>query len=64
MSGFSYPEWIGEVYPEGTKRDGMLAAYAKIFNAVEINMSFRRTPEETTIDKWRDAVPATASASR
>ena len=57
MSGFSYPEWIGEVYPAGTKRDDMLAAYAAIFDAVEINMSFRRTPVETTIDRWRDAVP-------
>ncbi|MEX2393672.1 MAG: DUF72 domain-containing protein [Actinomycetota bacterium] len=57
MSGFSYPEWIGEVYPPGTKRDGMLAAYSRIFPCVEINMSFRRTPVETTIDKWREAVP-------
>jgi uncharacterized protein YecE (DUF72 family) len=57
MSGFSYPEWIGDVYPEGTKRSGMLAAYAKVFPAVEINMSFRRTPEESTIDRWRDSVP-------
>jgi uncharacterized protein YecE (DUF72 family) len=59
MSGFSYPEWIGEIYPKGTKRSAMLAAYAEIFDAVEINMSFRRTPEEVTIDRWRDAVPET-----
>lgn len=58
MSGFSYPEWIGDVYPTGTKRDGMLAEYSKIFNAVEINMSFRRTPVEKTIDRWRDTVPS------
>ena len=57
MSGFSYPEWIGEIYPPGTKRDGMLAEYAKIFPVVEINMSFRRTPVEKTIAKWREAVP-------
>jgi uncharacterized protein YecE (DUF72 family) len=56
MSGFSYPEWIGEVYPEGTKRDGMLASYATIFGVVEINMSFRRTPQDKTIAKWREAV--------
>jgi uncharacterized protein YecE (DUF72 family) len=57
MSGFSYPEWIGDVYPAGTKREAMLGEYAKIFNAVEINMSFRRTPQESTIDRWRDTVP-------
>lgn len=57
MSGFSYPEWIGDVYPPGTKRDGMLGEYAKIFPSVEINMSFRRTPTAKTIDRWREAVP-------
>ncbi len=57
MSGFSYPEWIGEIYPVGTKRKDMLEAYARIFNAVEINMTFRRKPEEKTIDRWRDSVP-------
>lgn len=58
MSGFSYPEWIGDVYPAGTKRDGMLAEYAKIFDAVEINMTFRRQPAASTIEKWREAVPS------
>lgn len=57
MSGFSYPEWIGEIYPEGTKRKDMLAAYATIFPAVEINMTFRRRPEAKTMEKWREAVP-------
>lgn len=57
MSGFSYPEWIGEIYPQGTKRKDMLAAYATIFPVVEINMTFRRRPEVRTMEKWRDAVP-------
>ena len=57
MSGFSYPEWIGEIYPPHTKRNDMLAAYAQIFDAVEINMSFRRTPVDTTVERWRDATP-------
>jgi uncharacterized protein YecE (DUF72 family) len=57
MSGFSYPEWIGEIYPEGTKRKDMLATYATIFPIVEINMSYRRNPLPRTIDTWREAVP-------
>jgi uncharacterized protein YecE (DUF72 family) len=56
MSGFSYPEWIGEIYPEGTKRKDMLATYATIFPTVEINMSYRRNPLPKTIDTWREAV--------
>lgn len=57
MSGFSYPEWIGEIYPVGTKRNAMLSAYADIFPTVEINMTFRRLPKPEAADKWRDAVP-------
>jgi uncharacterized protein YecE (DUF72 family) len=57
MSGFSYPEWIGEIYPAGTKRKDMLATYATIFPSVEINMSYRRNPLPKTIDTWRDTAP-------
>jgi uncharacterized protein YecE (DUF72 family) len=56
MSGFSYPEWIGDFYPPKTKREQMLAHYATRFDAVEINMTFRRDPAPTTIERWRDAV--------
>jgi uncharacterized protein YecE (DUF72 family) len=56
MSGFSYPEWVGDFYPKGTKREGMLAYYSTRFGAVEINMSFRRDLPESTVLRWRDAV--------
>lgn len=56
MSGFSYPEWVGDFYPPGTKREAMLAHYATRFGAVEINMTFRRQAAPTTIDRWREAV--------
>lgn len=55
MSGFSYPEWVGDFYPAGTKREGMLSYYATRFDAVEINMTFRRQAAETTIERWHDA---------
>jgi uncharacterized protein YecE (DUF72 family) len=57
MSGFSYPEWIGRLYPEGTKRADFLARYAERFDAVEVNMTFRRRPQEQTLVKWRETVP-------
>lgn len=56
MSGFSYPEWVGDFYPPGTKRDAFLAHYATRLSAVEINMTFRRMPAPTTLEKWQDAV--------
>lgn len=57
MSGFSYPEWIGDFYPPKTKREKFLEYYATRFDAVEINMTFRRDPKPITIERWRDAVP-------
>ena len=56
MSGFSYPEWIGDFYPPKTKREKFLEYYATRFDAVEINMTFRRDPAPKTIERWRDAV--------
>src|SRR4051794_969161 len=56
MSGFSYPSWIPDFYPKGTKPAAMLAYYSTRFNAVELNMTFRRDVPESTVTKWRDAV--------
>jgi uncharacterized protein YecE (DUF72 family) len=57
MSGFSYPEWIPDFYPKGTKRQRLLEAYAERFDAVELNMTFRRDVPESTVTKWRREVP-------
>lgn len=57
MSGFSYPEWVGTFYPEGTRRSDFLAHYATRFGAVEINTTFRRNPAEKTLVKWGETVP-------
>jgi len=56
-SGFSYPSWVGPFYPPGTKRPGMLAAYAERLVAVEINNTFYRMPKADLLERWRDAVP-------
>ena len=56
-SGFAYDEWRGPFYPEGTKREGMLAYYAGRFPTVEINYTFRRHPSERTLAAWREQTP-------
>jgi len=56
MSGFSYPEWVGDFYPPKTKQKDMLAYYSTRFPAVEINMTFRRRIDAKTVERWRDAV--------
>jgi uncharacterized protein YecE (DUF72 family) len=56
MSGFSYPEWVGDFYPPKTKQKDMLAYYSTRFPTVEINMTFRRRIDAKTVERWRDAV--------
>jgi len=43
-SGYSFPHWVGTVYPEGTRQSDMLKTYARDFDAVEINFTYYRDP--------------------
>ncbi|MCX4243438.1 DUF72 domain-containing protein [Paraliomyxa miuraensis] len=45
-------DWTGELYPPGTPASQRLAAYARIFNAVEGNTTFYATPPPTTVARW------------
>jgi len=56
-SGFAYPEWKGIFYPEELKDEAMLHFYASRFRSVEINYTFRRTPEERTLRTWAERTP-------
>lgn len=42
--GYSNEDWIGLLYPEGTKKDQFLEVYSQHFNAVELNSSFYGIP--------------------
>jgi uncharacterized protein YecE (DUF72 family) len=42
--GYSNDDWIGLLYPPGTKPTDYLKVYAKHFNAVELNSSFYAIP--------------------
>ena len=39
-SGFSYKDWMGKFYPEGTQDRDRLRVYAEHFDTVEINASY------------------------
>jgi uncharacterized protein YecE (DUF72 family) len=43
-SGYSYPSWVGDFYPEGTRPEKMLAYYCRHFPIVELNFTFYRPP--------------------
>jgi len=56
-SGWSYDDWIGNFYPEQTKKVDFLASYARRFSTVEIDSSFYGIPRVSTVEKWYDSVP-------
>jgi len=56
-SGFSYPSWKGGFYPADAKPDTFLRHYAERVNAVELNNTFYRVPEEGQFDRWAAQVP-------
>jgi len=56
-SGYSYPEWKGNFYPEKMSAKDMLGYYAGRFPTVEINNTFYRMPTEKLLSGWADQVP-------
>lgn len=56
-SGFSYKEWKGSFYPEKMKEADMLPYYAERFDTVELNNTFYRLPNESTLQQWAGRVP-------
>lgn len=56
-SGYSYKEWVGPVYPPGTRTSQMLALYAQRFSTVELNFTYYRMPEASTLERMSQDVP-------
>lgn len=57
-SGFAYPQWKPQFYPEGVPQKRFLEYYASRLNAVEINYTFRRLPAAATLESWVKATPS------
>jgi uncharacterized protein YecE (DUF72 family) len=55
--GYSYPDWVGTVYPRGTKSGQMLALYSRLFPAVELNFTFYRTPTAAMLARQAEQTP-------
>ena len=56
-SGYSYKEWKGNFYPEKLAAKKMLQFYAQQLPAVEINYTFYRLPNASTLESWAGQVP-------
>ena len=57
-SGYSFSDWVGTVYPEGTRPADMLRTYARDFDAVEINFTYYRDPAPEIFEGMLRKVPA------
>jgi uncharacterized protein YecE (DUF72 family) len=47
------PDWVGKIYPKGTKATDFLDAYAKQFNCIEYNAIFYKLPTKSDIEKYK-----------
>lgn len=51
-TGWSMKEWVGKVYPAGTKRRDFLREYTRQFNTIELNTTHYRIPSVSTLQRW------------
>lgn len=56
-SGWAYPSWKPEFYPEKLAQKKFLGYYATQLNTVEVNFTFRQLVKETTIQNWMQETP-------
>ena len=65
VSGWTYPPWRGNFYPEGLRQKDELAFAARAFSALEINGTFYGMQIPSSFQGWAAATPARkTSASR
>ena len=55
--GYSYKDWVGPVYPAGTRSIDMLPNYARQFPVVEIDSTYYRVPTAATFDSMARRTP-------
>lgn len=55
--GWSYDDWVGPFYPEGTRPGDYLALYAQRFSIVEVDSTFYGTPSRRMVEGWHERTP-------
>ena len=49
-------EWIGKIYPKGTKEKDFLEEYVKHYNSIELNATHYKLYKPADLQKWIDKV--------
>lgn len=57
-TGWSVKEWVGKIYPKGTKTPDYLRHYTRQFNTIELNTTHYRIPDSFTVQHWYDEAAA------
>jgi len=56
-SGWGYEAWLGHFYPKDLDKSAFLRTYSKVFDLVEIDSSFYRTPSPSMCADWYRQTP-------
>ncbi len=56
-SGWSYKDWVGPFYPEGTKNSEFLTIYSQKFDGVEVDSTFYGIPRASSVVNWYEITP-------
>jgi uncharacterized protein YecE (DUF72 family) len=56
-SGWAYPSWKPDFYPQKLAQKKFLNHYAAQLNTVEVNFTFRQLVKESTITNWLEQTP-------
>jgi len=56
-SGWAYPSWKPDFYPQKLAQRKFLNFYATQLNAVEVNFTFRQLVKESTLQNWLAETP-------
>lgn len=54
---FANREFVGKIYPKGTKPADYLRAYAQVYDALELNSTYHHLPTLEVVDRWVSSLP-------
>jgi uncharacterized protein YecE (DUF72 family) len=55
---WSFPGWVGDIFPTATRSKDYLNFYSRYFPAVEGNTTFYAVPKAKVVERWQAETPA------
>lgn len=55
---WAYKEWVGRLFPQGSRASDFLQLYSRRFTTVEGNTTFYSIPELETVRRWASETPS------